>query len=221
MSHDLGNDVAGRRAPPVGAFSLCLLPAGGCPRQGLKVAGVGFLRVISGLALPAAVAITWLHQRGQRGRSAESVAEEPRSHPRPQRRELIGLIRGGASLAGFDLSGAHLTKRNLRHRDFSGADLSRARLAGSKMTQANLTGAVLDFADLSGCDLRRASLSGASLVETSFWGADLRGADLSNCRNIIMANVRRARFDRSTRWPGRLDPRTLGAVLVEDRRKRP
>ncbi|MGD2060243.1 MAG: pentapeptide repeat-containing protein, partial [Acidimicrobiia bacterium] len=86
-------------------------------------------------------------------------------------------------------------------------DLSQSNLSG-----ADLSDARLDFADMSGCDMRGVDLSGASLVETSLWNADLRGADLSRCKNIVMANLRRARYDRSTRWPAGFDPSSQGAV---------
>jgi uncharacterized protein YjbI with pentapeptide repeats len=105
-----------------------------------------------------------------------------------------------------------LRGRNLTKSDFSGARLKQARLAN-----ANLSWALLDFADMTDTDLRGANLTGASLVETTLWNADLRGADLSSCRNIIMANLRRARYDDSTRWPRALDPMTLGAVRHGER----
>jgi hypothetical protein len=181
--------------------------------------GIGLARGISGVALPTALAIAWWRRRNQapgRGPSAESPLNgRPSRRTAPGRRELRMLVRDEASLTRLDLRGASLAKSDLSGRNLAGSDLSRARLAGARLCDADLAEATLDFADLSGSDLRRADLSGASLLETSLYGADLRGADMSRCRNLIMANLRRATYDTTTRWPGRLDARTLGAIYAK------
>lgn len=90
-------------------------------------------------------------------------------------------------------------------------------MTGASFRKSNLVGAglrhtILDQADLGGCDLRDADLSGASLLETDFGGADLRGANLSACRQMAMVNLRGARFDRYTQWPGGIDLSDSGAI---------
>ena len=179
--------------------------------------GIGLARGISGLALPSALAIAWWRRRAtpvERGPSMTRPAQtRTQWGDRPARRELRVLIRDGANLADLDLRDASLARSDLSGLRMAGSDLSRARLSGTRLCDADLSDTSLDFADLSNADLRRADLSGASLLETSLHGADLRGADLSRCRNLIMANLRRARYDSTTKWPGRLDARTLGATL--------
>ena len=181
------------------------------------MSGIGLARGVSGLALPAALAVAWWRRRAPAADRERSTNVTSRSAPsrghHPDRRALGGLIRDEASLSQLDLRGVSLAKSDLRGRRMAGSDLSRARLAGARLCDADLSDTILDFADLSGADLRRTDLSGASLLETSLYGADLRGADLSRCRNLIMANLRRATYDGTTKWPGRLDARTLGATL--------
>jgi hypothetical protein len=183
------------------------------------VSGIGLVRGISGVALPAALAIAWWRKRvptADHGLTPTAASPSQMSQGRhPGRREMRGLIRGEADLSQLDLRGVSLAKSDLRGRRMAGSDLSRAKLAGASLCDADLSDATLDFADLSGADLRRADLSGASLLETSLYGADLRGADLSRCRNLIMANLRRASYDSTTKWPGRLDARTLGANFAQ------
>lgn len=180
------------------------------------MSGIGLARGISGLALPTALAIAWWRRRtpaADRSPSNASAAQSLATRGvRPGRRELRGLIRDGANLSKLELRGVSLAKADLSGRCLAGSDLSRARLSGAGLRDADLSDTTLDFADLSGADLRRASLSGASLLEASLYGADLRGADLSRCRNLIMANLRRAIYDTTTKWPERLDTRPLGAI---------
>lgn len=180
------------------------------------MSAIGLARGLTGLALPTALAVAWWRGRNQVDNSSPTTGEEPSRRSSlsstPGRHQLKALLRDGSDLSGLDLHGVSLARADLRDRSFAGSDLSRARLAGATLCDADLAEASLDFADLSGCDLRRADLSGASLLETSLFEADLRGANLSRCRNLIMANLRRATYDRTTRWPGRLDARTLGAI---------
>lgn len=91
--------------------------------------------------------------------------------------------------------------------DLTGASFRKSNLAG-----ADLRHSVLDQVDLSGCDLRDADLSGASLLETDFAGADLRGANLTACRQMAMVNLRGARFDRHTQWPGGINLTNSGVI---------
>lgn len=179
--------------------------------------GIGLARGASTLVLPAAVVVAWWRRRRQEVGGAVPAESTPRPAP-PRRitvhkRELRALVREDADLSKLDLSGMSLAKWNLEGRKLAESDMSRARLSGARLRDADLSDATLDFADLSRADLRRADLSGVSLLETSLFRADLRGADLSRCRNLIMANLRQAVYDAATRWPGRVDARTLGAVL--------
>lgn len=181
--------------------------------------GTTLLRGIYGLAIPVLAVLT-LRKRAS-AHSEESHASEASIGPKlnsPSAGELSKLINSGESLARLDLSGIDLHRADLRSRALAQADLSRARLSKARLSGADLSGAILHFADMSRCDLVGADLTGASLLETSLWEADLRGADLSSCRNIIMANLRRARFDATTKWPARLDPEALGAIRTDRRR---
>lgn len=178
---------------------------------------IGLARGLTGLALPSALAVAWWRRRNEAGRQPGPPGEgsSPAASRRaaPGRRQMKTLIGDGSDLSKLDLRGVSLNRSDLRGRSFTGSDLSRARLARADLRDADLAETTLDFADLSRCDLRRANLTGASLLETTMVEADLRGADLSRCRNLIMANMRRARYDTTTRWPGQLDARTLGASL--------
>lgn len=68
-----------------------------------------------------------------------------------------------------------------------------------------MRGAGLAWADLTRCDL-----TGADLYE-----ADLRGANLSEA-TLAGVNLRDAIYNEGTRWPSGFDPRSHGAVLVND-----
>jgi uncharacterized protein YjbI with pentapeptide repeats len=77
-----------------------------------------------------------------------------------------------------NLSGANLSKADLRWADLSGANLSGADLHWADLSGADLHWANLSGADLRGADLRGAHLSGAILIGADLLGAHLRGADL-------------------------------------------
>lgn len=176
------------------------------------------LRGLSGLALPALAVVTWRRRARSETPAAGAPAVETPETPllrRPTRAELSGMLEDGRDLSRLDLSGLKLKGARLSGRSLTGSDLSRSRLAGARLEGADLSGAILDFADLTRSDLRRADLSNTSMLETTFWDADLSGADLTGAKNIIMANMRRARYDRHTRWPPRLDPTSLGARPVD------
>lgn len=221
------------RAPPFGFLFCRVLRHGGASRPLLQpMSWMAFARITPALLLPAALTAAWWQRRA----SPESGDDHPRPGPdsegadvsvdvqprmRPSRRELARMVREGSSLEGTDLRHARLRGSDLRDRSLADADLSRGDLRGATLTRADLSNAVLDFADLADCDLRDALLVGASLVETSLWKADLRGADLSGVRNIVMANLKRARYDSSTTWPRGVDPDELGAEEIRERSDRP
>jgi hypothetical protein len=80
-----------------------------------------------------------------------------------------------------NLSGANLSRADLRDANLSGANLSRAdlrdaNLSGANLSGANLSRANLRDANLSGANLRDANLSGADLMDANLEGADLRDA---------------------------------------------
>jgi hypothetical protein len=58
--------------------------------------------------------------------------------------------------SGTNLSGAYLSRANLRGADFSDANLENASLEGTDLTQANLTRASLKAANLTGAKMSRA-----------------------------------------------------------------
>lgn len=94
---------------------------------------------------------------------------------------VVNAKAAGESLAGCDLTGARLSKLDLRGVDLSRAFLENARLDGCDLTAANLEQAVLARADLTGAklagaNLKRANLGKAELVATDFDGVDAQGA---------------------------------------------
>ena len=117
------------------------------------------------------------------------------------------------SLNFADLSGADLSRSNLRQTELIGAklvktNLNNANLSNVRLIEANLSGASLNKVDLSGADLnksnlsrvniRQADLSGADLISSDFSGADLSEANLTGSNfsgaylvgvNLIRANL--------------------------------
>jgi len=102
-------------------------------------------------------------------------------------------------LDGRDLSGAELTRAQLRDASFQrtilrearmagadgtdarfvSADLSDAELTGATLREADFTRAVMRGARLARADLRRARMFRADLTGADLTGAELRGADFS------------------------------------------
>jgi uncharacterized protein YjbI with pentapeptide repeats len=138
-----------------------------------------------------------------------------------------------ADLSDAQLTYANLDYTNLHRTNFHRADLSVATLRGASLTGANLSKAYLSAAnfsdaklvrtDLSGADLGaakfiRANLSAANLsgvepVETNFLRANLSGVDLSGL-DLRPAILRKAKADRSTRWPLGFDWRRKGVRMT-------
>jgi uncharacterized protein YjbI with pentapeptide repeats len=173
-----------------------------------------------GLVLPVAMVIGVAGRRRSRrprersgagaigdGRSATAVTP-----PRLPRRRLRALVIEGTDVRGYDLRRARLTGLVLTGIALAGLDLTGASFRKSNLVGADLRHTILDHVDLSGCDLRDADLRGASLLETDFGGADLRRANLTGCRQMAMINLRGARFDRLTQWPGGIDLSDSGAI---------
>jgi hypothetical protein len=100
---------------------------------------------------------------------------------------------GGAHLQQARLSGANLSRANLRlsyfgQADLSGADLRGADLSETSLRRAYLASARLDDAVLVGADLRRADFYGAHMAKADLSGAFMEGA------NLTSANLEHARL---------------------------
>lgn len=112
---------------------------------------------------------------------------------------VLGLGRG-LNLAGADLRGVDLFKRDLRGANLSGAnlqgeDLASINFSNADLSRANLKDAGLIAADLSGVNfsgagLRGAILRGANLSKANFDGADLTKADFRGVKNMTCAQFR-------------------------------
>ena len=99
---------------------------------------------------------------------------------------LTGADLSKANLRGAYLGEANLSGANLREANLSGAYLSGAILSYANLSYANLSGADLWGAILRWANLISANLSGAYLVRASLMEANLRGATL------LRANLREA-----------------------------
>jgi uncharacterized protein YjbI with pentapeptide repeats len=82
------------------------------------------------------------------------------------------------SFAERDLTGADLSKLDLRGADFRLALLEKADLHGANLEGADFTGAVLARADLEGAKTKGVKLAGANLAEARLMKLDLAGVDL-------------------------------------------
>lgn len=110
------------------------------------------------------------------------------------------LVSTSIDFLATDWEGANLKKVNLRARNLSFINLTKAKLEkadliGSNLSNTNLSRANLKGADLSGADLSNANLSRADLKNANLIGANLNGADLSRAKleGTIMPNGTRNR----------------------------
>lgn len=150
--------------------------------------------------------------------------------------DLTGANFFEAQLPGADLRRVNLTDANLERANLGGADLKGAIFLRTRMIKANLAGT-----DLSGADLRRIELQGAILRNTRLMGAnlrgaylaglpvgqrgpgnvgdwqpaDLRGADLTDAI-LLGADMRKAIYDCTTKFPRGFVPRALTEVASEE-----
>ncbi len=170
------------------------------------------VRGIAGIAMPVSLVVAARHRRPQRG--SEPIHADPEGPPRPRLSgaQLAGYIEQNRDLHALDLRGAKLDRCDLSSRSLDRVDLTGASLVGANLSRAWLTDAVLRSTDLSGADLSGADLSGADLVEATLWKADLRGTRMSSARHLVMATVRLARYDETTKWPPGFDAVGAGAV---------
>lgn len=169
------------------------------------------VRAVSGIAMPLALGAVYVQRRRARRRIRHEPAAASQRLRRLKSGELRRRLEEGAVLTAVDLTGARLDRIDLGGRRLAGLDLSGASLRNAVLAGVDFTSTRLDHADLSGADLRGASLAAVSLLETNLWGANLSGADLSSSRQLVMAGLRTARFDNSTRWPPGFDPLVAGA----------
>jgi uncharacterized protein YjbI with pentapeptide repeats len=99
-----------------------------------------------------------------------------------QESKLIERDKSVISLSGADLSRSNLKEAilnmaNLSQANLSGADLELANLWKVMLWQANLAGANLSLANLSNSDLHISNLKGAKLHKTNFVEATLTGSE--------------------------------------------
>jgi uncharacterized protein YjbI with pentapeptide repeats len=160
-----------------------------------------------------------MFKRHRAGRPIEPTTAVPgptdiRTVPRSRaqtREDLRAQVQQGRDLDALDLERADLRECYLRGLDFAHLSLVEARLTRADLTDARLVATDLSYAQLREADLRGADLRAANLLEADLGQADLRGADLSSARHLVSAVLRKARFDRSTRWPPGYDPDGAGA----------
>ncbi|WP_421980260.1 pentapeptide repeat-containing protein [Roseibium sp.] len=88
----------------------------------------------------------------------------------------------GADLTRANLKGANLSKSRLERADLSKANLAWADLREAKLYRADLMSANLRGADLTVAKLEKADLTSADLKEAKLEKADLRGADLTRAQ---------------------------------------
>lgn len=130
-------------------------------------------------------------------------------------RDLSGANLSKANLKKADLSEAKLSEADLTWANLSEANLGWAVLRGANLTRANLSGAILlganlSGANLSGADVSQADLRGAKLSEANFFGAYLSEANLSR------ADLSRANLSQANLFKACLNDADLsGATLVK------
>lgn len=83
------------------------------------------------------------------------------------------------------------------------------------MGKLRMRGFDLAARDLSGLNFENSDLRGANLQDADLSNSDLSGADLSGA-SLDRANLRGVKYTKATVWPDRFDPKTAGAMLVDD-----
>lgn len=173
------------------------------------------MRTIGASALPLALTAAWVRKGRRSGfddlRDASDDEPEARGTPLG-RRELERALAAGTSLTGLSLREARLDRLSLEGQKLEDCDARGASMTRCRLSDARIINSRLDGVDLSRSDLSGASLVGTSLAQATLWRCDLRGADLSSARGMVMASVRGARYNGSTRWPRGFDAEAAGAV---------
>jgi hypothetical protein len=101
-------------------------------------------------------------------------------------RVTIGLQR---DLTGIDLAGEYLAEFSFQGKTLTGAELSRADLRKARFGHADL-----EEARLIGCALEKAIFSGAKLAGSSFAAADITGAIFTDALDVDRADFATAYF---------------------------
>ena len=147
-------------------------------------------------------------------RSSAHHLPAARKLPAPQvdvvRKQVLLLLKAGESLEGRDLTGADLSRMELKGANFRGALLERVDFTGADLSGADFTGAVL----------ARAELSGANLSGTNFTGANLGlarlvGAKMEKPGDFTRAVLFRADLSKASLRGVRLDGVDLSEVVVK------
>ena len=155
----------------------------------------------------------WLSSNELRGRRADL-----------REAVLTEVDLSGANLSRADLRKAFLLNANLRQADLSGANLSGAFMRESDLTKANLNHADLQEANLGWAYLREADLSGANLERAYLGWASLYGADLSEARlrrtylrevDLGRADLSRAILDSTDLYRADLHGANLAGVVFD------
>jgi hypothetical protein len=105
--------------------------------------------------------------------------------------DLRGVVLVWTNLSQANLSGANLSGVRLNVANLIGADLSEACLANASLCGADLIGAKLIKTNLSGADLTGAKLSLADFIKADLTGANLSQANLMNAR-LVDTNLAKA-----------------------------
>ena len=109
----------------------------------------------------------------------------------------------------------------LKAKDLRNANLPGINLTNVKLSGRDLSGIKINMGNLTRADLRNVNFTGAELAMTIFNGADLRGAilkgaDLRRSADLPYADLRGAKYDKTTRFPDGFDPKQVGMILVDD-----
>ncbi|MCW9033046.1 MAG: pentapeptide repeat-containing protein [Rhodospirillales bacterium] len=120
--------------------------------------------------------------------------------------DLTGVQVIGGLFTGMDLSGITLRKSNLSGSNFTGANLVKANLAVCRLKMVKLKKANLSMSDMRGADLSKADLTGANLSNSNLSAAHLegtilKGANLSTAKGLILTQIKRAIYDKTTKLP--------------------
>ena len=135
-------------------------------------------------------------------RRSAHVGEPARRLEGAEAQSLRARVEGASSRAfrDLDLTGADLSRLDLRGADFTGALLESSSFAGSDLTGATFDRAVVARADFTGAVAREASFREANLGAAVLHGCDLTGARFVDA-TLSYASLRdavcqRARFEK-------------------------
>lgn len=165
--------------------------------RGVEIDPMGALgRPPESAAPPAAPPIDERELAALEARLLEDEKERARGAALELRRRVQEALMRGESCAGWDLTGADLSRLNVSGGDFSGARFVRTNLAGSTFGDTRFQGATFVEAELSDASFHGTSFEGAvfdfcRLERVHFGDAELDHASFDECF------LRDARFSRS------------------------